>query len=305
MRIIQSESCSRFSLPFSFLLVFAVLFAGQSFASDKGVKNSDAALPIPHRSELFESCKESVASPNFEVSYCADLLRNALYGFTWITSSTPPSNWGKCDKELKANENAFKWLRYLPKAISLVEIAKRYVSQKSANAIQPLASPFLMTDDEQELASVIASYKHRAGTALNKSFENELGKRLDSKTPYWLYESCRSVRDPMRGVTFIGDYCDAVVSGLWIGYAVAYSTLPNIGDDHICEGKRARQIENLRERYWSGFACDGTRRKTNFDTAIAYIDSVERRTPSQLLRLADEPPHLEVVRQISALCKKK
>lgn len=270
--------------------------------------NKVEKTPTPvSSSQLYRSCKESIDDKTFDHSFCSEFIRSAFIGFSAITQIIHPIGKEKCFKERQTTIQQLQWLNYLPESVDIREIARTYLRNKDLLKELPskqseALQQYLVDDDEIEIARSIASYKSFKTIFLNKKIEKALTQAPASVSSYDLYKSCQEFQNSYKKTDNL-TLCSAVISGLWVGYALAKYDLPSYPPDTQCAKGLNRIVNDFTRRFSGDTACSRSSRMSNQKTASKYLSSIDQKSPIGILHVGNENPHFQMIRVISSQCQ--
>ena len=291
----------------SFLSVFlhlGCLQADQSTIS-KTNKIQSSLVEGGKKSVLYLSCKSSVSENKIHNSYCSDVIKSIYSGYSVIAQSFPPAvSSGECSAKIQDKLNEINWLLLIQEDISISQIATNFVNwvDGGGEVISSLKR-FLIYPEELDMASSIISYYNNSSI----SFGNDQNKKIntlfeisyDRDAPA-LFKSCQSASLNKE------NYCTAMISGIWIGYALAHYGLKYPETTDKCdEAIKQNVFKGFENRYLLGPACYAERRKTNDATIKSYLKKIAQKSPDKIMVIGKESPYLEMIRTIEATCENK
>lgn len=297
-----------------FFLV-ACLFLSSLVAADIGVNkeptvketnyNADMHVEIGQHSYLYNNCKKKLSDARFELSYCADFIRG-IGSAAYILSATLFSN-GECAKENIEAHDTIKKFWQPTQVLQVSDIAKDYVAYVSeGNAPLAAFNNILRSEDEKMLSSsIVYNYKKYKSAKDAKEKLNFLKTDLNSKTARKLYESCLSVNKKLStpSDSFDHSYCNATISGIWVGYALLQYQIPNYNNNEACADTRNDLVASFMKRFNRQMACYAPFRKDNQDIARAYTRMMGDFPVEKVMLYAAEPAGAGMAAAIQMSCE--
>lgn len=303
--IFQLRKASKFTLGLAVLVSSIALASGPirgwptsaAFAIEGNVEVLQTEQGL-----LYNSCKESLEKNTLFDSYCADVIRGMLAGYSLITQAFPPAINNECSEEITEALHRQKWLLSLDN-ITLEGMAKSYVSwvKLKKGRLDELKA-VLASPDEIDMASAIISEYSEGEKKIglyvaNQSIDSML-RLPNSKDAASLYESCSASEEALQS------YCNGTISGIWIGYGIAYQGVLKPLVKGKCTGVVEKSVlKGFKDRYLLGPACYASKRKSHEVVRNAYLSRINEMSPEKIMRLGKEAPYFEMIRVIEETCE--
>ena len=292
------------------LVVMACLWASPLLAEDMRANKETFEGPEygPPYSYLFSNCKVSLRDQKIKDSYCADVIRSAQYSSLWVLQAMFSYN-DPCLKEKKAAQAEMALIPRVSFVASIEDVAKQYVEfvEKGSPPISSLENILIGQDEIMMASSMISNYK-------NASIPTPVADDMNTKLPwgepsawkddtYDLFKQCSWV-EKSRGAWEIFDrsYCNALISGIWIGYAVTQYDPPFYNEGEVCAKERNEYVQAIFRRYNHSEACYLPHRKTNKEIARSFVQMVNSMSAGSAMILQKNGAFLSMLGAINKTC---
>jgi hypothetical protein len=267
-----------------------------------------AAVDVSSEGGIDYWCRTKEDKSYFIYGACADVLRAAAASVAMV-------NWamigqGPCSDEMQEAVGRLSWFYgvFRVRVLDMMMFAYQDFVEKSLPVQEGLESMLLHQDERMLASALIRTFKHERVTPMYKDVNQLVLPDTSEKDAAHLYRSCQeAIKEPQTPESRRAEaFCDATISGIWIGYALVQETLLSYT---LKEGACAARISGnilagVQQRLDHTIACAAPHRKTNKEIAALYVLDVDSLPPDAKTSMQKEPAVLGMIGTISRICMK-